>query len=239
MGGSIYLEEYAADGTLGDKIYPGTTDEVIFTTALDTVEHSNTETPEQLLDGTDVIKRNMTISFTTADINDTFNKMAYLASEAPLTQTAQTSTPVAIASVVFGKVEDLGYKDITSLVATDSGGTITYVENVDYVFDPVWGTFTALSTGSIVAGAALNITLNANAITGKSLTSFVVTQRTYRMTYQGRSSKGRNEKHVFEKVSIAIEGDRTLKTGSKSYTTLNFKGAVLFEGGKSHSMETF
>lgn len=239
MGGSIYLEEYAADGTLGDKFYPGTTDLISFSTDLEKIEHNDTEDEEQVLDGEDVTKRNMTIQFTTADINDTFNKIAYLASEAALTQIAQTDTPVVIASTLAGKVEDLGYMDITALTVKNNLDTITYVEGTDYTYDRKWGTLIVLSTGSIADASEIHVTLSANAIAGKELTSFSVDKREYRLTYQGRSSKGRNERHVFEKVSIAMDGERALKSGDKAYTTINFTGAVLKHNGKTHSMKTF
>jgi len=241
QGGSIYLEEYAVDGTLGDKIYPGTTDVVSFNTELEKVEHNDTEAEVQTLDGEDVTKRNMSISFQTADINDTFNRLAYLSSEAALTQTVQTDIPVVIASALAGKVEDVGYLDLTTLVVKDASDATTYVLGTDYTFDRKWGTFIVLSTGSIVDTDEIHLTVTANAITeGKSLTSFAVDKREYRLTYQGRSSKGRNEKHTFEKVSIAMEGDRTLKSGGDSaYTLISFTGAVLKHNGLTHSMDTF
>ena len=239
MGGAIYLEEYAANGTLGDKFYPGTTDQVSFNTDLEKIEHNDTEAEEQVLDGEDVVKRNMTIAFTTADINDIMNTMAYLSSSAALTQTAQTDTAVVVASALAGKVEDLGYMDITSFVVKDAADTITYAEGTDYTYDRKWGTFIILSSGTIVDGVEIHVTLSAKAVTGKDLTSFAVDKKEYRMTYQGRSSVGRNEKHVFEKVSIAMEGDRTLKSGDKAYSLINFTGAVLKHNGKTHSMKTY
>lgn len=239
QGGSIYLEEYNPDGTLQPKIYPGTTDEIKFNTAADTVEHTDTESEEQVFDGQDVIKRNMTISFTTADINDTFNAMAYLASSTNVTQIAQTATQVIIISSLAGKVEELGYMDITSLAVTDVTGTTTYVESVDYTYDRKWGTLIVLSTGSIVDGSEIHVTLDANVVNGKNLTSFATNKREYRLTYQGRSSKGRNEKHVFEKVFITMDGDRVLKSTNRAYTVINFTGAVLKHNGKTHSMVTY
>jgi hypothetical protein len=59
------------------------------------------------------------------------------------------------------------------------------------------------------------------------------------MTYQGRASKGRNEKHIFEKVSLAMEGDRALKSGDGEYTSISFTGAALKNNGKYHTIETF
>ena len=241
MGGSVYLEEYAPDGSLGDKFYPGTTDLVSFNTDLETIEHNDTEEEVQVLDGEDVTKRNVGIAFQTADINDTFNKMAYLSSDTALTQTAQTATAVVIASALAGKVEDIGYMDITTLVVKDVLDTTTYVLGTDYTYDRKWGTLIVLSTGSITDADEIHLTVDANAITdGKSLTSFAEDKREYRMTYQGRSSKGRNEKHIFEKVSIAMEGDRTLKAGGDSaYSLISFSGAALKHNGLTHRMETF
>ena len=238
--GAIYLEEYASDGTLGDKFYPGTTDVVSFNTSLDKIEHYDTEEEEQVLDGEDTVKRNITINFETADINNTFNAMAFLASSSDMTQTAQTDTAVILSSVAAGKVEDLGYKDITAITVKDSTDTTTYESGTDYTYDRKWGTLIVLSTGSISDGDDIHVVLSANAITdGKSLTSFSVDKREYRLTYQGRSSKGRNEKHIFEKVSIAMEGDRELKSGDKKYTIIKFSGAVLKHNGLTHRMETF
>ena len=240
QGGAIYLEEYATDGSLGDKFYPGTTDVVSFNTELEKIDHNDTEDEEQVLDGEDVVKRNMSIAFTTADINNTFNKMAYLASEVALTQSAVTGEAVTIASALAGKVEDFGFMDITTLAVTDVTDATTYVDGTDYTYDRKWGTFIILDGGSITDADEIHVTFDADAITdGVSLTSFATDKVEYRMTYQGRSSKGRNEKHVFEKVSIAMEGDRTLKSGEKAYTLINFTGAVLKANGKTHSMETY
>lgn len=241
MGGSIYLEEYQSDGvTLGPKIYPGTTDEISFNTSLEKIEHNDTESEEQVLDGEDVVKRNTTLAFTTADINNTFNKIAYLSSETDLTQTAQTDKEVVISSAAIDEVKEIGYLDITSLVVKNETDTVTYLEGTDYTYDRKWGTIIFLSTGSISATDEIHLTVNANAITdGKVLTSFATDKKEYRLTYQGRASTGRNEKHIFEKVSIAMEGDRQLKSGDKAYTLINFSGAALKHNGVTHRMETF
>lgn len=239
MGGSIYLEPYAADGSLGDKVYPGTTDEVTFSSELEKIDHNNTETEEMVLDGEDVVKRNTTLAFTTSDINDYFNKVAFLATESALTQVQQTDTAIVIASAVLGKVEDVGYLDITSIVVKDSADTITYVEGEDYSYDKKWGTVIFLEGGAIVAASEIHITLSANAVAGKVLESYTQDKIEFRMTYQGRASTGLNEKHVFEKVSISLDGDRTLKSGDRAYSVYNFTGAVLKHNGKSHTLTTF
>ena len=240
QGGAIYLEEYQSDDTLGDKFYPGTTDVISFNTSLEKIEHYDTEEEEQVLDGEDVKKRDITLNFETADINDTFNAMAFLASSEDMTQTAQTDTAVVLSSVAAGKVEDLGYYDITAIEVKDSTDTTTYTDGTDYTYDRKWGTLIVLSSGSISDGDDIHVTLSANDITdGKTLTSFTVDKKEYRLTYQGRSSKGRNEKHVFEKVSIAMEGDRVLKSGDKEYTVIKFTGAVLKHNGVTHTMTTY
>ena len=210
QGGSIYLEEYNTDGTtLQAMIYPGTTDMLSFNTDLEKIEHNDTEEEEQVLDGEDVIKRNMTIAFTTADINDTFNALAYLSSSTDFTQTASPGEAVTLSAVALDGVANIGFYDLSNLVVQDDTDTTTYVLGTDYTFDRKWGTFIALSTGSITALDDLHLVFDAAEITaGKNLSSFQVDKREYRMTYQGRSSKGRNERHVFEKVSIAMEGDR-------------------------------
>ncbi len=240
QGGAIYLEEYNTDGTLQDMIYPGTTDLLSFNTDLEKIEHNDTEEEEQVLDGEDVMKRNMTITFTTADINDTFNALAYLSSSTDFTQLETIAEAVVLTAVTHGGVNDIGFLDITSLVVKDSTDAITYVLGTDYTYDRKWGTLIALASGTIVDATDLNLTLDANEITaGKNLSSFQVDKREYRLTYQGRSSKGRNERHVFEKVSIAMEGDRTLKSGDKEYSLINFTGAVLKNNGVTHTMKTF
>jgi hypothetical protein len=240
QNGALYLEEYQSDGSLGAKVPFGTTDTISFNTSLDKIEHYDTEEEEQVRDGEDVTKRNITLAVTTNDITAEMLERAHLASTTDLTQTAQTDTAVVIAAANHGEVNELGYMDITAITVKDSTDTTTYVEGTDYTYDRKWGTLIALSTGSIVDEAEVHVTLSANAITsGKTLTAFAVDKKEYRMTFQGRSSKGINEKHVFEKVSLALEGDRTLKTGESQYTSLSFTGAALKHNGKYHTITTF
>jgi hypothetical protein len=240
QNGALYLEEYAADGRLGAKVPFGTTDEISFNTELEKIEHYDTEEEEQVRDGEDVRKRNITIALTTRDITPEMLIRAHLASAVDLTQTAQTDTPVAVAAANHGEVQDLGYKDITAIDVQPSGGGTPYVAGTDYTYDRKWGTLIALSTGSIGDGDALDVTISANAITdGKTLTAFAVDKKEYRMTYQGRASKGLNEKHILEKVSLAMEGDRALKSGDGEYTSISFTGAALKNNGKYHTIETF
>lgn len=240
MGGELYLEEYQPDGTLGPKVPFGTTDEITFTTEIEKIEHYDTESEEQIRDGEDVKKRNITLSLTTADITIDMIARANLASVASFSQTAQTDTPVTLTAVTTGQVNELGYMNITGITVKDATDATTYVAGTDYTYDRKWGTLIALSTGSIADGDDLHVTLSADAITkGATLEAFAVDKKEYRMTYQGRSSKGVNEKHIFEKVSLAMEGDRSLKSGDGEYTTIQFTGAALKHNGKYHTIVVF
>jgi hypothetical protein len=131
QNGALYLEEYAADGSLGAKVPFGTTDEISFNTELEKIEHYDTEEEEQVRDGEDVKKRNITIALTTRDITTDMLIRAHLASAVDLTQTEQTDTAVVVAAANHGEVQDLGYKDITAITVKDSTDTDTYVLGTD------------------------------------------------------------------------------------------------------------
>ena len=241
MGGQVLLEKYDSDGiTLGAMYKPGTTDVFSFGSEVEKVEHFDTEEEDVVQDGEDYGKRTIPINFETKDINEEFDKMAFLSTLTPFTQTAQTDTAVVIASATLDTIADLGYMDVTDIVVTDSTDATTYVLGTDYTYDRKWGTMVLLSTGDISELDEIHVTLSANEITtGKDHESFTTDKQEFRLTYQGRSSKGRNEKHTWEKVSIVLNGDRVLKSGDNEYTGYSFTAAALKHNGKTHSMKTY
>ncbi len=239
QNGELLLEEYQTDGSLGGMIEFGGTDVIGFSVSLDKLEHNNTEDTEQVLDGNDVIKRNISLSVETRDITNDMLERAHLASSTTVTQTDITDQPVTLTSVTLGQVHDIGYKDITALVVKDSTDTTTYVEGTDYTYNRKWGTIVPLASGTITDATDLNLTVSANAVNGKLMTAMAADRKEYRMTFQGMSSKGIYTKYVFEKVDLSLDGDAQLKNTDTAYSSLTFTGSALKWNGKYYTVETF
>ena len=240
QNGEVLVEEYAADGvTLGPLIPFGGTDTINFNVTVEKLEHNNTEDTEQVLDGNDVISRTIGLSLVTSDITNEMLERAHLATSTPVTQTSQTEQAVVLTTVNHGEVQDIGFKDITTLVVKDSVDVITYVEGDDYTYNRKWGTFVALSTGDMVDAADANLTVTANATDGKLMSAMAADRKEFRLTFQGMSAKGIYTKYIFEKVDLSLDGDAQLKSTDSAYSMLPFTGAALKTSGKYYTIETF
>lgn len=238
-GGALFIEPYATDGvTLGAKIAFGTTDEITLSTEVEKVQHNDTETKESVLDGDYVVGRTVTLSFTTADISPTMLSRAYLGSTSAVTQSAAVAVAVSVAAAVINGRHDTGYRNVTSVVVKDTIVTPnTYVEGTDYTLSKKGGYIVILEGGSITAGLALALTVNAPSGTGTLINAMQLDALQGRLTYTGEASVGDSHEYVLEKVSLNASGDVALKSGE--FTTISFEGSVLKHLGKYFTTETF
>lgn len=238
-GGALFIEPYATDGvTLGDKIAFGTTDEITLSTEVEKVQHNDTETKESVLDGDYVVGRSVSLSFTTADISPTMLSRAYLGSTSAVTQVAAVDVAVPITAAVINGRHDTGYRNVTSVVVQDTEvSPTTFVEGTDYALAKKGGYIVVLEGGSITAGIALTLTVNAPAGTGTLINAMQLDALQGRLTYTGEASVGDSHEYILEKVSLNAAGDVALKSGE--FTTISFEGSVLKHNGKYFTTETF
>lgn len=88
---------------------------------------------------------------------------------------SQTSATGATLTIVakLGQAFDIGARNVTNMVVTNAGATITYIADVDYFFDPYTGIIRFPSAAAGIAdGASVLLTFNKPAIVRDSYTAF-------------------------------------------------------------------
>ena len=155
-----------------------------------------------------------------------------------VTQSAAVDVAVSVAAAVINGRHDTGYRNVTSVVVKDTIVTPnTYVEGTDYTLSKKGGYIVILEGGSITAGLALALTVNAPSGTGTLINAMQLDALQGRLTYTGEASVGDSHEYVLEKVSLNASGDVALKSGE--FTTISFEGSVLKHLGKYFTTETF
>jgi hypothetical protein len=133
-----------------------------FNIAIETekLEHFSSQTGLREKDDSRVVQVNRTATVTCDNVS--FENLAkYLSGQVEtVSQTSDAVTDVAMA-VIPGRIYQLGRTDsnpagdrnISALVVTNTGGTVTYVAGTDYAVDLVKGRLQILATGAITAGS--------------------------------------------------------------------------------------
>lgn len=237
QGGKLFIEVYAADGTLGKQISFGSTDEISMNTDVEKIQHYDSEGSEQVLDGDHVTSRTVGLNFQTADISGEMLGRAYLGNTSTITQTAVTDEALTATGVIAGGRVNTGYRNVSSMIVKNSGDTVTYVEGEDYEFIPKGGYIVIIDGGDIADESDINLTFSAPDGTGVLVDAMKQDALEVRLTFSGSASVGESNEYVFEKVSLSTSGDTTLK--GKEYTKINFEGSALKTNGKYFTVETY
>lgn len=237
-GGELFLEIYAVDGSLGNKIEFGKTDELSLSSEVEKIEHYDTETCETVLDGEAVVSRTANISFTTGEVSPDMLGRAYLGDAVTTTQAAVTDDAQTALAVIAGGRYDLGgYRNVTSVVVKSDDDLVTYEEGKDYRFVPKAGYIVVIGGEDIADGVDLNLTVTAPDGEIATIDAMKKDSLTARVTYSGCASVGESNEYVFEKVNLQSDGDIQLK--GKEYTTISFSGSVLKTNGKYFTIDSY
>ncbi len=83
---------------------------------------------------------------------------------------ASTLTDQAVTVGKFGEFVEIGAEDLSSVVVTDSTGSTTYEEGVDYDLNPVLGLIAAKKGGGITEDGSVLVDAESGAFSGARLT---------------------------------------------------------------------
>lgn len=226
-GGMLYIQLWVA-GVLSDDIsYFGITDEVLLSSAVDQIEHINTETSTQRTDAKVGKKKTAMIKFKTAEVSPAMLSRAFIGATNIVSQTIATAEAVVVSLAKIGYTYDLGYVGITSIVVQDSGDTITYVEGVDYSLDKNAGLITMLEGGTFAADAEIHVAVTAPAVQREIVAALKGDSLNARLIFVSDPQSGEKWKYTFKKVSIVSQGDIALK--SDDFAMIEFEGEALVD----------
>lgn len=226
-GGKLYIQLWVNGVLSNDTSYFGITDEVTLTSAVDQIEHPNTETNVQRTDKKVAKKKTAMVKFTTAEVSPDMLARAFVGKVNTIAQTAQTAQPVTITSASKGFVYDIGYVAITALVVKDATDITTYTLGTDYTYDANSGMIEILPGGTIADAADLHLTVTADAHSRLVMAALTDTTLEARLIFISDPQSGSKWKYTFKKVSIVAQGDIALK--GEDFATIEFEGEALVD----------
>lgn len=159
----------------------------------------------------------------------------FMGSSTILTQASGSDGAESIAGAVLGASYQMGVTDanptghrqITTVVVQDTApGVTTYVLNTDYTVDAVRGLVTILETGSIAAGAALDITYSYAAVSRSQVISGQA-QIEGAVQFRAYNAEGRDTDYLLPYVKLRPNGDLALIGDDWMSAQLNVKGLRL------------
>ena len=225
-GGKLYIRPIVL-GVKQAMTYFGATDSVSLASSVEFIEHKSTESSVAVTDKKVAKSRTATINFATGEISPEMLARAFQGEKADIVQASGTAVVQTIVGAKKGNVYDLGVVKITSLVAKNTGDTITYVNGTDYTYDKNTGFFEVIATGAIADDSTINLTLSYGAYTKTNISALAGDQLEAELIFVSEPQAGKKYRYTFKKVSISATGDLSLK--SEDFATITFEGEALVD----------
>lgn len=173
------------------------------------------------------------IEFTTDEVDPDILAMAMAGTPANYAQTEQTDTAVQI-TAAHDKWVAVGYNHLTALAAEVAAAAKTL--GTDYLVDMTAGLFMALSTGTIADEATVDLTIDADARSGKKTIAATVTSLAVKILGSGLNTFNNHAVDlVVHKAAIALSGG--LNFVSSAPVSMTFKGTLVTPTGETGPYE--
>lgn len=215
------------NGVLGTEVDFGQTENVSFSTTVDTLTHDNTETSTTYEDMNILKKVTGKLTIETLEISPEMLERAFLGALTRTGISAATATAATVTVSAFDVALNIGVKYLSNVVVKDATDVTTYVEGTDYTVNYEAGTITVLSSGgSIAVSDTLHVTYDNAAYDDIAIEGYIETKIEGVLVFTGRSANGLNYKYTFHRVSLLASGDYSLKNASE-FSKLSFEGTML------------
>ncbi len=158
--------------------------------------------------------------------------MAFLGTTTALNQTSGSLTAADV-TIKKDKWVDIGKKNLaTTVTVTNSGATVTYVENTDYVLNRPLGWIKVL-TGSVIAdAAALKVTAAYSAATGTVISGSTLTEVRAYIVFDGVNQADGTQVTV-DVWEAVVSADSAFDFLADDFGNVSLKGRLKTPIGKS------
>jgi len=214
------------DGVLGVKEDFGQTENISFSTEIETITHDNTETCTTYEDMNLLKKVTGKLTIETIEISPKMLERAFLGKTTSTAQTAVIAVSDTVTFTALNTAYYVGVKFLSNLVVKDASDTTTYVEGTDYTVNLDRGMITSLAGGNISAGDVCNLTYDNSAYNDINIEGFIDSKLEGVLEFESCASNGLNYKYTFHRVSLLASGDYSLKS-SEEFIKLSFEGTML------------
>lgn len=223
------------NGVLGTEEEFGQTENISFSTEIETLTHDNTETNVTYEDMNILKKVTGSLNIETLEISPAMLTRAFLGANNTNAVIADAIAGTASLGFVTATALDTEYAigvkhlDDSTIVVKDDSDVTTYVLDTDYTLNRV-GDITYIkfltSGGTIVADDVLHITADNSAYDDISIEGFIDTKLEGVLTFISDTANGVAYTYTFHRVSLLASGDYSLKS-SEEFAKLTFEGTML------------
>ena len=225
-GGELFFTPIT-NGVLGAEVPFGQTENVAFSSSVETITHDNTEGSVTFEDASILNKITGKITIESLEISPSMLTRAFLATDFTTTVSAATGVTSVVGVSAFDTPLAIGKKLLSNVIVKDATDTTTYVSGTDYTVDAEAGTITVLSAGgTIVVGDDLHVTYDNASYKDIRVEAFLQSKVEGKLRFVSNSANGVSYTYTFHKVSLLASGDFNLKSATE-FNKISFEGAML------------
>ena len=231
-GGKLYFTPLV-DGVLGTEAEFGGTENVSFSSEIETLTHDNTEGAVTVEDLSILKKITGKLAIDTVEVSPAMLVKAFLGSDesALVIANAIAGTPDLgfVTNTVHGDAYAIGVKhlDDTTIVVKDDTDVTTYVLDTDYTLSRMGDTtYITFIGATIIAGDILHITADNVAYNDIKVEGFMESKLEGKLRFVSDTANGLAYTYVFHKVSLLASGDFMLKS-TEEFSKISFEGSML------------
>lgn len=224
-GGALYFAPIV-NGVKGTEVAFGQTENVNFSSEIETITHDNTEGEIALEDLSILKKVTGKLAIDTVEISPEMLTKAFLGTN----NTSAVSANGTLADLVtfsFDTAYELAlkYLTITSVTGSTAGALVL---NTDYTLavDNGVTSITYLSTGSGVEADTITYVTTNLAYNDIEIEAFIESKLEGQLRFVSETANGISYTYTFHKVSILSSGDFMLKA-TDEFAKLSFEGSML------------
>ena len=232
-GGELFFTPIT-NGVLGSESAFGQTENVTFSSEIETLTHDNTE-GKTIFEDMNILKKiTGKIAIDTVEISPDMLSKAFLGTNnsTPIIADAITGT-ASLGFVTCTELDvayDIGVKhlDVGTIVVKDDTDTTTYTLDTDYTLTTKGDvtTITAKTGGAITALDVVHVTADNVAYSDIRIEAFMNSKLEGKLRFVSQSANGTSYTYTFHKVSLLASGDFMLKS-PEELAKLSFEGAML------------
>jgi hypothetical protein len=187
--------------------------------------------------GTVRILKPTKVSITLNRWNKQSAAMALMGIDTALTVGSSTQTAEAVTLAGAGLYVPSGVRNVEagSVVVTNTGATVTYVEGVDYDFVYTTGDIAKLTTGAIADGASVKVTAQQNAIAGWQVDVARVPQIKGYFKFDGRNLADNRNLIVYSPM-LVLASNTSLDLMKNDYNEFKMKGMPELKVGEQSAL---
>lgn len=227
-GGGVLYFTSLVDGVLGTETEFGGTENVAFSSEIETLEHDNTEGAVIVEDISILKKITGSLAIDSIEISPAMLTKAFLGTDFTANVGADGTLPV-IGTVVLDQDYPLSLKYLTitsvtagtaGVLALDDDYTITVVNDVT--------TITIITGGVAGTGAGESITIVSTNLSYDDIRieAFLQSKIEGQLRFVSAPANGVAYTYTFHKVSLLASGDFALKS-AEEFTSVSFEGKML------------